>query len=176
MSSLKPGAAILGGKWSGGERGALRANLDSVLKIQNMCLLDMKLFSTSRTFRLSSGSMYFFSFSCRWGKQKVWIMSTLRLAHPSSLTTANVGLWDFSNLIWPNLHDRQPKIKKSTIKDPTRQNDNYCFYRGRDGGWNEWECGWQQGGGIGGGSRVGGRGEGEVRAEGLRGGGGGAEE
>lgn len=40
------------------------ADLDSVLKMQNMCLLDMKLFSTSRTFRLSSGSMYFFSFSC----------------------------------------------------------------------------------------------------------------
>lgn len=36
----------------------------SVLKMANMCLLDMKLFSTSLTFRLSKGSMYFFSFSC----------------------------------------------------------------------------------------------------------------
>lgn len=34
-----------------------------------MCLLDMNPFSTSRSFRLSTESMYFFSFSCgeRWG-------------------------------------------------------------------------------------------------------------
>lgn len=33
-------------------------------------MLDMKLFSTSRTFRLSKGSMYFFSFSWWRGKRK----------------------------------------------------------------------------------------------------------
>lgn len=36
----------------------------SVLNSAKMCLLDMKLFSMSFSFRLSTGSMYFFSFSC----------------------------------------------------------------------------------------------------------------
>lgn len=40
-------------------------HLCSVLKRAKMCLLDMKPFSTSRSFRLSTDSMYFFSFS--WG-------------------------------------------------------------------------------------------------------------
>ena len=38
-------------------------HLCSVLKRAKMCLLDMKPFSTSRNFRLSTESMYFFSFS-----------------------------------------------------------------------------------------------------------------
>lgn len=38
-------------------------DLCSVLKIANMCFVDMKLFSTSLIFRLSRGSIYFFSFS-----------------------------------------------------------------------------------------------------------------
>lgn len=43
----------------------LHIYLCSVLKRAKMCLLDMKPFSTSRSFRLSTCSMYFFSFSCR---------------------------------------------------------------------------------------------------------------
>lgn len=39
------------------------ANLCSVLKIAKVCFVDMKPFSTSLSFRLSSGNMYFFSFS-----------------------------------------------------------------------------------------------------------------
>lgn len=37
--------------------------LCSVLKMAKTCLLDMKPFSTSLSFKLSRGSMYFFSFS-----------------------------------------------------------------------------------------------------------------
>lgn len=50
--------------------------LCSVLKRANICLLDMKPFSTSRSFRLSTCSMYFFSFSCR-GRQTNTIIVTL---------------------------------------------------------------------------------------------------
>ena len=39
------------------------SDLLSVLKMAKTCLADMKPFSTSRSFRLSKGSMYFFSFS-----------------------------------------------------------------------------------------------------------------
>ena len=47
---------------SAGPMGA-GGHLCSVLKRAKMCLLDMKPFSTSRNFRLSTDSMYFFSFS-----------------------------------------------------------------------------------------------------------------
>ena len=45
--------------------------LDSVLKIPNMCFLDMKPASKSFTLRLSSGNIYFFSFS--WPKEEIYI-------------------------------------------------------------------------------------------------------
>lgn len=48
---------------SPGTRPLQAPHLCSVLKMANTCLLDMKPFSTSRILRLSSGSMYFFSFS-----------------------------------------------------------------------------------------------------------------
>lgn len=41
----------------------LNSDLCSVLKIAKMCFVDIKPFSTSLIFRLSRGSMYFFSFS-----------------------------------------------------------------------------------------------------------------
>lgn len=45
--------------------------LCSVLKRAKMCLLDMNPFSTSRSFRLSTGNMYFFSFSCKGNEGQV---------------------------------------------------------------------------------------------------------
>ncbi len=48
----------------------MTSDLCSVLNRAKICLLDMKPFSTSLNFRLSTCSMYFFSFSCR-GQNRV---------------------------------------------------------------------------------------------------------
>lgn len=69
------------------DRAAPFSYLCSVLKIAKMCLLDIKLFSTSLTFRLSKGSIYFFSFSY-WEREhfnkRSWSMSmvTFHLSWP----------------------------------------------------------------------------------------------
>lgn len=64
------------------------AYLCSVLKRAKMCLLDMNPFSTSRSFRLSTGNMYFFSFSWKGNEEQV---------SPCSSGTSALPAWSISN-------------------------------------------------------------------------------
>ncbi|TNN73812.1 hypothetical protein EYF80_016020 [Liparis tanakae] len=62
-----------------------------------MCLLDMKPFSTSRSFRLSTCSMYFFSFSCR-GRQRDTLVANAR--ERKKETELLLGLSHLEGLRW----------------------------------------------------------------------------
>lgn len=88
-------------------------NLNSVLKIAKTNLLDMKPFSTSLSFKLSRGSMYFFSFSWKreWEEIKFDRGTQSKIWHHRKATLVLIARdnRDWSRFIWG------PKIKSCLV-------------------------------------------------------------
>lgn len=96
--------------------------LCSVLKSAKMCLLHIKLFSTSRTFRLSKGSIYFFSFSYRERKRererKLALIKDLEACQWQHITWVGQHLitifWYHHALFWYQLPMNKSYLRKET--------------------------------------------------------------
>lgn len=111
--------------------------LCSVLKSAKMCLLDIKLFSTSRTFRLSKGSIYFFSFSC-WERKRGREIGFNKRSWSLPMAT--------HHLSWPTF-DYNILIPSCTLLITATRNKSYLrkdtqwFSTHGSEGWGEEKCG-----------------------------------